>query len=444
MLRPSSRQLERPRDGGCWRRGASPHGDGWRPAMARKADKETELVLEGLSVPAPKRMVIPVACIRHTQRNPRGSSADDEEDLEGLVASLESTPEPDLVQAPAVQQVGPDDYIVIYGDRRVRAVKLAGWAMVSCDVYPRLDPLAAHDRGLLENLQRKDVHPLDEADAIGIAWLMDNARALGLHDDAADILAIDQPQSATITQLTALLIEAGWARSRPKVTQMATLKRLGLTMNKASLKKLMRLLSLSEEVKAIARQTDLTAAALRALGTLGEEDQRALITAIKADPSLASKVRRIARKVNERGYPLERALSEARGQVWMGPQSTDGDVGDLDDEDEMEETDGGHAGNGIVPGAGASGGSQGAAPGGAAPGGDRKAQSDAAMKLLEVAGSLTEAIATLRTALNGQPIGEMPPPWNEIVIESLDLMNQELATLDVPVAHPARPNRIAA
>ncbi len=101
--------------------------------MARKADKETELVLEGLSVPAPKRMDIPVACIRHTQRNPRGSGADDEEDLEGLVASLESTPEPDLVQAPAVQQVGPDDYIVIYGDRRVRAVKLAGWAMVSCD-----------------------------------------------------------------------------------------------------------------------------------------------------------------------------------------------------------------------------------------------------------------------------------------------------------------------
>lgn len=412
--------------------------------MARKTDKETELVLEGLSVPAPKRMVIPVACIRHTQRNPRGIDADDEEDLEGLVASLESTPEPDLVQAPAVQQVGPDDYIVIYGDRRVRAVKLAGWAMVSCDVYPRLDPLAAHDRGLLENLQRKDVHPLDEADAIGIAWLMDNARALERHDNAAAILAIDQPQSATITQLTALLIEAGWARSRPKVTQMATLKRLGLTMNKASLKKLMRLLSLSEEVKAIARQTDLTAAALRALGTLGEENQLALVMAIKADPSLAAKVRRIARKVNERGYPLERALSEARGQVWMGPQSTnsdaDRDVGNLDDEDEAE--DGAHErarAPGATPGNGAAGESAGISPGG-----DRKAQSDAAMKLLEVAGSLTEAIAQLRTALSGQPISEMPPPWNEIVIESLDLMNQELATLSVPVAYPGRPNRIAA
>lgn len=405
--------------------------------MARKTDKGMELVLEGLSVPAPKRKIVPVASIRHTQRNPRGIGANDQEDLDGLVASLESTPEPDLVQAPAVQEIGPDDYLVIYGDRRVRAVKQAGWMMVACDVYPRLDPLAAHDRGLLENLQRKDVHPLDEADAIGIAWLMDNARTLDLHDDSAGILAIDQPQSATITQLTALLIEAGWARSRPKVTQMVTLKRLGLTMNKASLKKLMRLLSLSEEVKAIARQTDLTAAALRALGTLGEEDQLALVKVIKDDPSLASKVRRIARKVNERGYPLERALSEARGQVWMGPQSTggdaDGDAGNLDDEDEAEQMDGGHAGNGRAPGAGASGGSNGVARSGA-PGGDQKAQSDAAMKLLEVAGSLTEAIAQLRTALDGQPINKMPQPWNEIVIESLDLMQQELATLGVPVA----------
>jgi len=402
--------------------------------MARKADKGMELVLEGLPVPPPKRMVVPVACIRHTQRNPRGVGANDEEDLEGLVASLDSTPEPNLVQPPAVQEIGPDDYLVIYGDRRVRAVKQAGWTMVACDVYVRLDPLAVHDRGLLENLQRKDVHPLDEADAIGIAWLTDNARAMGLHHDAAGVLAIDQPQSATITQLTALLVGAGWARSRPKVTQMATLKRLGLTMNKASLKKLMRLLSLSEEVKAIARQTDLTAAALRALGTLGEEDQLALVKAIKADPSLASKVRRIARKVNERGYPLERALSEARGQVWMGPQSggdADRDAGELDDEGEMEaeELDGERAAVARPPGAGASAGSNGAAPSS-----DRKAQSDAAMKLLEVAGSITEAIAQLRAALDGQPISGLAAPWDEIVTESLDLIQQEVATLGVPVA----------
>ena len=395
--------------------------------MARKANPIAELVLEGLPVAPPTRTIVSVASIRHTQRNPRGVGADDQEDLDGLVASLDSTREPDLVQPPSVQQVGPDDYVVIVGDRRVRAVKLAGWQLVSCDVYTDLDPLAAHDRGVLENLQRKDVHPLDAADSIGIAWLSDNARAIGMHAGAVEIVSVDQPQAATITQLTALLDAAGWARSRPKVTQMATLKRFGLTMNTASLKKLMRLLSLSEDVKAIARQTNLTAAAMRALGTLAADDQLALVRSIKAEPGLAAKVRRIARKVNQYGYPLERALSEARGLVWMGPQRADAG-------DDGEPEDGVDQGNGqeLQPGARA-GDSGDAAPGAAASGSDRKGQSDAAMKLLEGAGSITAAIAQLLAALDGQPISSLAPPWDEIVTESLGLIQQEVAALGVAV-----------
>jgi hypothetical protein len=56
------------------------------------------------------------------------------------------------------------------------------------------------------------------------------------------------------------------------------------------------------------------------------------------------------------------------------------------------------------------------------------------MKLLEVAGSITEAIAQLRAALDGQPISSLAAPWDEIVTESLDLIQQEVATLGVPVA----------
>ncbi len=390
--------------------------------MARKANSVAELVLEGLPVAPPTRTIVPVASIRHTQRNGRGVGADDQEELEGLVASLESTREPDLVQTPSVQQVGPDDYVVIVGDRRVRAAKLAGWQLLSCDVYTNLDPLAAHDRGVLENLQRKDVHPLDQADSIGIAWLSDNARALGMHAAAVEILSVDQPQAATITQLTALLDAAGWARSRPKVTQMATLKRFGLTMNKASLKKLMRLLSLSEDVKAIARQTNLTAAAMRALGTLAADDQLALVGSIKAEPGLAAKVRRIARKVNQYGYPLERALSEARGLVWMGPQRADAG-------DDQAPEDGLDAENGEERQAGARGVSRDNDTGAASSGSDRKGQSDAAMKLLEGAGSITAAIVQLRAALDGQPISSLAPPWDEIVTESLGLIQQEVAAL---------------
>ena len=171
---------------------------------------------------------------------------------------------------------------------------------------------------------------------------------------------------------------------------------------------------------------------MRALGTLAADDQLALVRSIKADPGLAAKVRRIARKVNQYGYPLERALSEARGQVWMGPQNADaGDGGEQEDRLPEENGEERHAGDNRAPRANDNGA---AVPGAAASGGDRKGQSDAAMKLLEVAGSITEAIAQLRAALDGQPISGLAAPWDEIVTESLDLIQQEVATLGVPVA----------
>jgi len=390
--------------------------------VARKREQAAEPVLAGVALPEPRRMIVPVVSIRHTLRNPRSDG--DGGDLDGLVASLATTPEPYLVQPPAVEQVGPDEYVVLYGDRRIRAVEKAGWERVACDVYPRLNPGAAHDRRLLENLSRVEVHPIDQADGITIAWLKDNAYALDLAAAADAILDIEQPQPATIAQLTALLADAAWARSRPRVTQMDTLRRLGLAISQASLKKLMRLMALAEEAKAVARTIpELTAASLRAMGELSGDDQLALVRAVKGDPGLAAKVRRIARKVKGRGYVLERAISEARGQVWMGPQSAAGDgaPGDQDDSAAEGEPDGGTASAAAR-----------AAPDGSS--GDRKAQSDAAMRLLEVAGALTEALAALRAALGGQPIGEMPPPWDEIVTESLDLIQQEIAALGAPVA----------
>jgi len=59
----------------------------------------------------------------------------------------------------------------------------------------------------------------------------------------------------------------------------------------------MRLLSLSEDVKAIARQTKPDAAAMRALGTLAADDQLALVRSIKQSRVWPPRLRRIARKV---------------------------------------------------------------------------------------------------------------------------------------------------
>lgn len=58
---------------------------------------------------------------------------------------------------------------IVAGARRYRAAQLAGLTAVPCVVRP-LDDRAALEVSIIENLQRSDVHPLDEAD--GYAALM--------------------------------------------------------------------------------------------------------------------------------------------------------------------------------------------------------------------------------------------------------------------------------
>lgn len=54
---------------------------------------------------------------------------------------------------------------VVFGHRRFRAAKAAGHAEVPAEVRNMSDQ-AAHDAQMIENLQRADLHPLEEADAI--------------------------------------------------------------------------------------------------------------------------------------------------------------------------------------------------------------------------------------------------------------------------------------
>jgi hypothetical protein len=79
-----------------------------------------------------------------------------------------------------VEDLGDGKYSVLAGERRIRAAHLAGWKTIECVVRPRSDPLQAHTLRLVENLHRRDLHPLDEAAALKIAWLAANADAMGL------------------------------------------------------------------------------------------------------------------------------------------------------------------------------------------------------------------------------------------------------------------------
>src|SRR3954447_23112908 len=95
-----------------------------------------------------------------TFANPRTTF--DPAGLEDLAASIRQQ---GLLQ-PVLVRRHPDGtgYEVIAGGRRVRAAALAQLVAIPARIVA-LDDQAAHEAAIIENLQREDVHPLEEAEA---------------------------------------------------------------------------------------------------------------------------------------------------------------------------------------------------------------------------------------------------------------------------------------
>ena len=62
----------------------------------------------------------------------------------------------------------PQFFQLVYGERRLRAAQAAGMAVIPCDVAEYSDT-QMREIGLTENLQRSDLHPLEEARAFRVA-----------------------------------------------------------------------------------------------------------------------------------------------------------------------------------------------------------------------------------------------------------------------------------
>ncbi len=118
----------------------------------------------------------------------------DDASLQELAASIRAQ---GLIQPILVRPVGPERYEIIAGERRWRASQLAGLTDVPV-VIRELPDQAALAVALIENIQREDLNPLEEAK--GVQRLIDE---FGLtHQQAAE--AIGRSRSAT-TNLLRLL-----------------------------------------------------------------------------------------------------------------------------------------------------------------------------------------------------------------------------------------------
>ncbi|MGI6213252.1 MAG: ParB/RepB/Spo0J family partition protein [Christensenellales bacterium] len=187
------------------------------------------------------------------------------EELEELAQSIR---EYGLLQPIIVQKRG-DSYIVVAGERRVRAAKLAGLDKIPV-IVKALDERQAKEVSLIENLQREDLNAIEEAEAL---------------KELIDLYGLTQAELADKV-----------GKARPSVTNS------------------LRLLSLCEEVKELVRKGSLSAGHARCLISVQDEEKQLQFAAKIINNGLS--VRQAERMVRVYLNPelQKKALSEEEKQ----------------------------------------------------------------------------------------------------------------------------------
>ena len=103
---------------------------------------------------------LPVKQLQPGKYQPRRTMDDDK--LKELAESIKAQ---GVVQPIVVRQLGKDKYEIVAGERRWRATQLAGLIEIPA-VVRQLDDRTVVAMALIENIQREDLNPLEEAQAL--------------------------------------------------------------------------------------------------------------------------------------------------------------------------------------------------------------------------------------------------------------------------------------
>ncbi|MDJ0791100.1 MAG: ParB/RepB/Spo0J family partition protein [Acidimicrobiia bacterium] len=103
--------------------------------------------------------LIPVGAVDPNPNQPRTDF--DQTSIDELAESIEAV---GLLQ-PIVVRTAGDGYVLVAGERRLRAVKQLGWDDVAAVIRDETDDATNLTEALVENLQREDLSPLEEAAA---------------------------------------------------------------------------------------------------------------------------------------------------------------------------------------------------------------------------------------------------------------------------------------
>lgn len=137
---------------------------------------------------------LPISQIQPGMKQPRKKF-----DAEAIAELAESIREHGLIQPITVRRLGSGYYQIIAGERRWRAAKEAGLGEVPVNII-EADDKKVMELGLIENLQREDLNPMEEAN--GYRALMEE---YGLtQDEVAQRMGKSRPAIANALRLLAL------------------------------------------------------------------------------------------------------------------------------------------------------------------------------------------------------------------------------------------------
>lgn len=135
-----------------------------------------------------------------------------------------------VLQPLLVSEDGSNGYLLVTGERRWRAAKLAGLRTVPAVIRERLEDADQLELALVENLQRRDLTPLEEARA---------------YEQLRTNLGLSQAEIA---------------------------ERVG--MNRSTVANSLRLLKLADDIQEMVEKAELTAGHARALLAFADDDER--------------------------------------------------------------------------------------------------------------------------------------------------------------------------
>ena len=136
----------------------------FRAAAARRLSEDRELspaIVSLLSPDSPTRSVgVRIVPVDHIEPNPeQPRMVFEQEALDELTASIR---EHGVLQPILVRPLGPNTYQIVAGERRWRASRQAGLDTIPA-LIEEIDDDTALEIAIIENLQREDLSPLDEA-----------------------------------------------------------------------------------------------------------------------------------------------------------------------------------------------------------------------------------------------------------------------------------------